>query len=417
MIHIRAAGLHALAAFVSAVGVAQGQLKINEVYYHVNGPQEANQFVELFNAGSSTAYLDGLILTDEAGTGIEGIFQFPGAGAEHPVPPGGFVVIAVDGDGSDGVWPDLSTADWECYAGPGDFDNPSVSNLTLVGGSHDLSLYTGGDNVLLASGADVVAPIASATIIDGMNFNYGGGELTDLPSSAVDADPRVTAAQGLSLARCSDGLDSDVSSTADFSQNVPTPGAANSCGVAVPSISIADTSVIEGRAGTSTAQFAITLSFASLQTVTVWYCTADGTAAAGNDYIGVSTTLLTFAVGVTSQSVGVAVLGDTNREPDEVFYVNLSNPGNAGLADAQGFCQILDDEHFFFRIAGGRGAVTSAWYSASGAVYRLEFSTNAINPVWNPVGSDITATGSTASAADAAAGLPTQRVYRVLRLH
>ncbi len=37
-------------------------------------------------------------------------------------------------------------------------------------------------------------------------------------------------------------------------------------------------------------------------------------------------------------------MGDTAVEPDETFYVNLSAPTNAILADAQGLGKILNDD-------------------------------------------------------------------------
>ena len=45
---------------------ALADLKINEVYYDVNGSLRTNQFIELYNSGSTTSYLDSLIITDEA---------------------------------------------------------------------------------------------------------------------------------------------------------------------------------------------------------------------------------------------------------------------------------------------------------------------------------------------------------------
>src|SRR5262249_56191913 len=51
---------------------------------------------------------------------------------------------------------------------------------------------------------------------------------------------------------------------------------------AVPSLSINDVTIAEGNAGTSTADFTITLSSASSQTVTVGFQTGDATATTPN---------------------------------------------------------------------------------------------------------------------------------------
>ena len=102
-----------------------------------------------------------------------------------------------------------------------------------------------------------------------------------------------------------------------------------------PGIFINDVTVAEGGTGTSTATFNVTLNTASAQTVTVQFATADGTATAGSDYVSVSGTL-TFNPGITSQPINVTINGDTLPEPSETFFVNLTNPTNGVLLDAQG---------------------------------------------------------------------------------
>ncbi|WP_369944859.1 putative Ig domain-containing protein [Xanthomonas medicagonis] len=112
---------------------------------------------------------------------------------------------------------------------------------------------------------------------------------------------------------------------------------------AQPALSIDDVSVNEGNSGTTTATFTVSLSAASGQTVTVNYATADGTATAGSDYVARSGTL-TFAPGVTAQSVAVTVNGDTAVEPNETFNVGLSGASNASIARATGTGTILNDD-------------------------------------------------------------------------
>jgi hypothetical protein len=110
-----------------------------------------------------------------------------------------------------------------------------------------------------------------------------------------------------------------------------------------PALSINNVNVTEGNSGTSNATFTVTLSASSYQTVTVAYATANGTATAGSDYVAKSGTL-TFAPGVTTQTIAVAVNGDTVLEPNETFVVNLTSPGNATIATAQGTGTILNDD-------------------------------------------------------------------------
>jgi hypothetical protein len=111
-----------------------------------------------------------------------------------------------------------------------------------------------------------------------------------------------------------------------------------------PRISISDLAEFEGNAGTTDFVLATSLSNPSYQTITVDFATADGSAIVGdNDYVATSGTI-TFAPGDTSESVTVVVNGDTAVEPDETFFVDLSNPQNATILDGQGVGTILNDD-------------------------------------------------------------------------
>jgi len=112
----------------------------------------------------------------------------------------------------------------------------------------------------------------------------------------------------------------------------------------LPTLKINDVRQAEGNSGTKAYTFTVTLSPASTGTVTVKYATANGTATAGSDYTAVPATLLTFSPGQTSQPVTVQVLGDTNREANETFFVNLTAPSGATLADGQGQGTLLNDD-------------------------------------------------------------------------
>lgn len=90
--------------------------------------------------------------------------------------------------------------------------------------------------------------------------------------------------------------------------------------------------------------FTARLSAASGQNVTVRYATANGTAAAGSDYTALALTTLTFSPGQTTKTVIVQVRGDTSREANETFFVNLSAAANTTIADAQGLGTLLNDD-------------------------------------------------------------------------
>jgi hypothetical protein len=112
-----------------------------------------------------------------------------------------------------------------------------------------------------------------------------------------------------------------------------------------PNATIGDVSVLEGNSGNTDAEFTVTLSGVARSPVTVDFATADGTATVGdNDYLATSGTL-TFAPGETTRTVIVNVVGDLAVEPDEGFFVNISNlSGGGSITDAQGDGTILNDD-------------------------------------------------------------------------
>jgi hypothetical protein len=113
---------------------------------------------------------------------------------------------------------------------------------------------------------------------------------------------------------------------------------------AAPSLAIGDVTVKEGNSGVTNAIFLVTLSAASGQTVTVDYASADGSAkTATKDYAAVSGTL-TFTPGQTTKTIVVSISGDKRKEKNETFFVNLSSPSNATIADGQGRGTITNDD-------------------------------------------------------------------------
>jgi hypothetical protein len=111
----------------------------------------------------------------------------------------------------------------------------------------------------------------------------------------------------------------------------------------LPGLLISDVAASEGNSGTTNFIFNVSLTAAVAQPVTAQFATADGTATAGNDYVAANG-VVTFAPGEILKTITVQVNGDTMFEPDETFFVNLSNPVNAVISDGQGQGVILDNE-------------------------------------------------------------------------
>ena len=109
------------------------------------------------------------------------------------------------------------------------------------------------------------------------------------------------------------------------------------------SLSINDVTQAEGN-GPNTMTFAVTLSGAADQPVTVNYSTANGSATAPSDFTAVTGELLTFSPGETTRFITITINGDTVAEADESFSVNLFNASNAMIADGSATGLLLNDD-------------------------------------------------------------------------
>jgi hypothetical protein len=113
-----------------------------------------------------------------------------------------------------------------------------------------------------------------------------------------------------------------------------------------PRISVSDVTKAEGKKNQTTLfTFTVTLSAAYDQPVTVSYRTVDGTATTSDkDYVAQSGTL-TFAPGETTKTITIQVKGDSKKEADETFYLDLFGlSSNALFTKNRGVGTILNDD-------------------------------------------------------------------------
>ena len=110
-----------------------------------------------------------------------------------------------------------------------------------------------------------------------------------------------------------------------------------------PTISINDVSVTEGNSGTKAATFTLTLSGPSVEPIAVRVITTPGTATAASDYNSINLVVI-FQPGTVTRTFDVEIIGDTNLESNETFFVNLSDPFATTIADGEGVCTILGDD-------------------------------------------------------------------------
>ncbi|BCM93840.1 hypothetical protein IAD21_05731 [Abditibacteriota bacterium] len=170
-----------------------------------------------------------------------------------------------------------------------------------------------------------------------------------------------------------------------------------------PGLSINDVSITEGNSGTKNATFTVTLSGNLTNSVSVNYATSNGTATAGSDYTATSGTL-NFSVNTQratrqttsplSQTISVAVRGDTTREADETFFVNLSGASGAAISRGQGTGTILNDDSVA-DLSVTQTASASSVTTGSLATFTLTIRNNGPDTAQNVTVSDVLPPGST----------------------
>jgi len=113
-----------------------------------------------------------------------------------------------------------------------------------------------------------------------------------------------------------------------------------------PGISIGDVTRAEGKKGQTTLfTFTVTLSATYDEAVTMSFRTVDGTATTSdNDYV-TKTGTLTFAPGETTKTITSEVKGDSKKEANETFFLDLFGAsGNSLFTKNRGLGTILNDD-------------------------------------------------------------------------
>jgi predicted extracellular nuclease len=130
-------------------------------------------------------------------------------------------------------------------------------------------------------------------------------------------------------------------------------------------LSINDVTLTEGNSGTTTATFTVSLtSPAGVGGVTFDIATQDNSATvADNDYVMRSLTAQTIPQNSQTYNFAVTVNGDTNVEPNETFFVNVTNVTGATVTDGQGLGTITNDDFASIPIHMVQGSGTSSPYA------------------------------------------------------
>lgn len=234
----------------------------------------------------------------------------------------------------------------------------SSASVTLGDGAKDLRLLGAGNfNGTGNAAANVITGNKGANVLDGKGGNDtidgGAGDDTAVFSGKT-SDYQITVLSATSArlvdtrAGSPDGTDTILNiehvrfadQILDFSklQSTPPPPAA-----VAGSLKINDVSITEGANGQTFANFTVTRT-GGTAAFDVKFTTADGTATAASDYIAQNGTLH-FNAGVNTQTISIAVKGDTLVEANETFKVLLSGATNgATIADGEGIGTIVNDD-------------------------------------------------------------------------
>ena len=146
---------------------------------------------------------------------------------------------------------------------------------------------------------------------------------------------------GETAAVCVSIADSETGEATPCPESEDTDQADSQTGAGPVSIAVQDARATEGV--DEVISFAVTLSGAAGEPVTVNWATADGTATAGQDYVA-SVGTLTFAAGDTEHTIDVTVLDDAHDEGEETFALRLSNAAGAELAGAEATGTIVNSD-------------------------------------------------------------------------
>ncbi|HAF12607.1 MAG TPA: hypothetical protein DCK99_02670 [Blastocatellia bacterium] len=240
--------------------------------------------------------------------------------------------------------------------GPATFTFTVTLSAAAPAGGVSFDIATHDDTATVGDGDYVARTLTAQTVPAGsQTYNFDvtvNGDLKIEPNETFFVD--VTNVTGANIGRA------HALAMIQNDDNPPTPA-----------LSVSDVSQNEGNNGTSTFTFTVSLSIPALAGgVTFDISTTDATAhdhdpaTEDNDYLPRSLATQTIPEGTQTYTFNVTVNGDTLVEPDETFFVNVTNVSGANVADSQGQGTIQNDDTPLLVISQiyGGGGNTSATY-------------------------------------------------------
>ncbi|CAN5469433.1 hypothetical protein BH23ACI1_BH23ACI1_02550 [soil metagenome] len=280
-----------------------------------SGATYTHDYIELFNRGDSAVSVTGWSVQYASAAGT----TWQTTSLNGTIPAGGYYLVQ-QAPGAGGTTP-LPTP-----------DATGVIPMSATAGK-----------VALTSSATALSGTcpSGATIVDFVGFGTA--------ANCSETVPTPTLSNTTAAIRNGAGCTDTDHNGADFTVGAPAPRNSASplspC-TGPPALSINDVTVIEGDTGTLAATFMVSLSSpAPPGGVTFDIATADGTATvADNDYEAKNLTGQFIPAGEQTYIFEVLVIGDTNIEPNEEFFVNLTSITGALPGRTQGVGTILNDD-------------------------------------------------------------------------
>jgi large repetitive protein len=224
------------------------------------------------------------------------------------------------------------------------FNNAKVTTLALI------QVSNGGAGAFTISGNKGWAPQNLTTATPGVAVS---GATQTLAQTSTTTTLTQLAPPGFALTHVSctglgaGGAASFAGNTLTLNEAATAPGSNITCRLtsSLPVLSISDVTRPEGNSGNTDFTFTVSLSTpAGPGGVSFDIATADGSASAGTDYVARSLAAQSIPAGSSSYSFTVQVIADTLNEPDETFFVNITQVTGAVVSDAQGLATITNDD-------------------------------------------------------------------------
>ncbi len=191
-----------------------------------------------------------------------------------------------------------------------------------------------------ASAVTVPFSTRDGTATEGEDYLPASGTLT-LPAGVTDATIGV-AVLGDHVFEGDETFSLDLGPPSGAILMAPPEGIGTILNDDVPGLIISDVAVAEPESANTLATFTVELSPAATDSVTVDYTTMDGLATVAEGDYETASGLLTFDPGVTTQTIDVSVLADTEVEDPENYTVELSLASGAAIARGQATGTIFD---------------------------------------------------------------------------